>query len=434
MDVGTTATLTVTLIPENATVTQEVEWTTSDPEVATVDAGTVTAVAAGEATITASVGGFSAECKVTVTDSETPGPEPEPDTFDYTPGEEYLAETNLWKAVADADGEGYSGYAMEHVTKKQSTYRFDFAESTPDLWSNVGFIFTTEGHSLPMKASGKYTIKYTLYATKDMPNALLKVNKDDPATDTHEDGYIWETTQTLVANTPLVVSDQFDGVDCESIALTIAFGGNPADVRVYIKDLIIEEIVPPAPSVPEVFAGTYKVSNLKVLGGLYSTGMVEVKEKSWEWNSSVGKEYDNLLVVSSEDATVDYQSGDDGAYWDYVLVEGMNKFGTGALDLSHNFGQLPHKKSTLSVDATTGAVIIDGTLEANALIPGTYPLGVEWAGTSASLTVPEGSIALVFKCTIIPDSEYTWDSNWQYTDFDRFVIHPFFYIMLFTKQ
>ena len=438
LDIGATATLRVTFIPENVTVEPKVEWTTSDPDVATVDAGTVTAVAAGEATITASTGGFTATCAVTVTGQETPGPgpgpEPEPDTFDYTPGEEYLAETNLWKAVADADGEGYSGHAMESVTKNQSTYKFEFAEATPDLWSNFGFIYTTEGHSLPLKASSKYTIKYTLYATKDMPAAFLKVNKDDPATEAHEDGYIWETTKVLTANTPLVVSDQFDGVDCESIAFTIAFGGNPADVRVYIKDLIIEEIVPPTPSVPEAFAGTYKVTNLKVLGGLYSTGMVEVKDKSWEWNSSVNKEYDNLLVVSSEDATVDYQAGADGGYWDYVLVEGMNKFGTGALDLSHNFGQLPHEKSSLSVDATSGAVIIGGSLEANALVPGTYPLGVEWAGTSASLTVPEGSIALVFRCAIIPDGEYTWDNEWLYKDFDRFVIHPFFYIMLFEKQ
>ena len=107
MDVGATATLKVNFDPKDAVVEDKVEWATSDPAAATVDNGTVTAVAAGEATITASVGGFTAECKVTVTGQETPGPgpEPEPDTFDYTPGEEYLAETNLWKAVADADGE-----------------------------------------------------------------------------------------------------------------------------------------------------------------------------------------------------------------------------------------------------------------------------------------------------------------------------------------
>ena len=435
LDMGATATLKVTFIPENVTVEPKVEWTTSDPEVATVDGGTVTAVAAGEATITASAGGFTATCAVTVTGQETPpDPEPEPDTFDYTPGEEYLAETNLWKAVADADGEGFSGHAMESVTKKQSTYKFEFAEETPDLWANFGFIYTTEGHSLPLKASSKYTIKYTLYATKDMPAAFLKVNKDDPATETHEDGYIWETTKVLTANTPLVVSDQFDGVDCESIAFTIAFGGNPADVRVYIKDLIIEEIVPPTPSVPEAFAGTYKVTDMLIHGGLYITKIEAFKDKSWMWNSSVYKEQDNILIVDAANATVDYQAGADGAFWDRILIAEKNKFGTGDLDLSANFDQIPHKVSSLSVDATTGAVLIDGTVAAQAYTPGEYPISVDWAGCKGTIIVPEGSIALYFKCTPMPQDSYTWDNSWQYTDFDRFVIHPFGYVAIFAKQ
>lgn len=429
LDMGATATLKVTFIPENVTVEPKVEWTTSDPEVATVDGGTVTAVAAGEATITASAGGFTATCAVTVT-----GSEPEPDTFDYTPGEEYLAETNLWKAVADADGEGFSGHAMESVTKKQSTYKFEFAEATPDLWANFGFIYTTEGHSLPLKASSKYTIKYTLYATQDMPAAFLKVNKDDPATEAHEDGYIWETTKVLTANTPLVVSDQFDGVDCESIAFTIAFGGNPADVRVYIKDLIIEEIVPPTPSVPEAFAGTYKVTDMLIHGGLYITKIEAFKDKSWMWNSSVYKEQDNILIVDAANATVDYQAGADGAFWDRILIAEKNKFGTGDLDLRANFDQIPHKVSSLSVDASTGAVLIDGTVAAQAYTPGEYPISVDWAGCKGTITVPEGSIALYFKCTPMPQDSYTWDSNWQYTDFDRFVIHPFGYVAIFAKQ
>ena len=61
---GGSATLTATATPENTT--DKLAWTSSDNEVATVNNGTVTAVAAGTATITAICGSAKAECTVTV--------------------------------------------------------------------------------------------------------------------------------------------------------------------------------------------------------------------------------------------------------------------------------------------------------------------------------------------------------------------------------
>ena len=65
---GTTGTLTVVVIPENATK-KSVYWTSSDEKVATVDKGTVTAIAEGTATITVRTdeGNFSATVTVNVT-------------------------------------------------------------------------------------------------------------------------------------------------------------------------------------------------------------------------------------------------------------------------------------------------------------------------------------------------------------------------------
>lgn len=61
-----TSTLVATVKPDNAT-DKTVTWTSSDSEVATVDeTGKVTALKVGNATITASAGFKSAECKVTV--------------------------------------------------------------------------------------------------------------------------------------------------------------------------------------------------------------------------------------------------------------------------------------------------------------------------------------------------------------------------------
>ena len=65
---GTTGTLTAAIAPANATK-KTVSWTSSDEKVATVDNGTVTAVAEGTATITVKTdeGGFTAKATVTVT-------------------------------------------------------------------------------------------------------------------------------------------------------------------------------------------------------------------------------------------------------------------------------------------------------------------------------------------------------------------------------
>lgn len=73
MVVGDTETVTATVLPENAT-DKTVTWTTSDEDVATVNNGTITAVGAGEATITATCGSVSAHVEVTVV-------EPEPETY-----------------------------------------------------------------------------------------------------------------------------------------------------------------------------------------------------------------------------------------------------------------------------------------------------------------------------------------------------------------
>lgn len=64
---GETETLEVTYDPENTTDDKTVEWTTTDPAVATVDgSGTVTAVGIGSANITAKVGNHTDVCVVTV--------------------------------------------------------------------------------------------------------------------------------------------------------------------------------------------------------------------------------------------------------------------------------------------------------------------------------------------------------------------------------
>ncbi len=84
MQVGETLPLKVQISPSNATE-QKVMWGSSKQSVATVsDAGLVTAVGAGEATITATVDGKSATCKITVVKPEVPVVHVESVTLDKT--------------------------------------------------------------------------------------------------------------------------------------------------------------------------------------------------------------------------------------------------------------------------------------------------------------------------------------------------------------
>ena len=71
LKIGETATLTSTIAPANAT-NKNVSWASSDEAIATVKDGVVTAVAAGEATITVTTedGNKTAECVVTVSKPE----------------------------------------------------------------------------------------------------------------------------------------------------------------------------------------------------------------------------------------------------------------------------------------------------------------------------------------------------------------------------
>ncbi|MDR0831011.1 MAG: Ig-like domain-containing protein [Prevotellaceae bacterium] len=70
LNVGDDFTLTATVLPANST--DNVEWQTSNAAVATVADGVVTAVAVGEATITAKAGEKTATCNVTVTPVSIP--------------------------------------------------------------------------------------------------------------------------------------------------------------------------------------------------------------------------------------------------------------------------------------------------------------------------------------------------------------------------
>lgn len=378
-------------------------------------------------------------------DGDAPQEQPE-DKWDYTPSEAYkAAANNLWKPIFDGNFDYIYGQITDYgivditnydaVYKNESTYRLTFAGATSGEWGNCNFLCPQADHKVALKAGTKYNLSVTLGATAAIQKVIFSLHADDPTKDTHEGAWLIDLWGELPADTPTTFTAEYTPeADIENISWTIIPQfGTPAGMMFYIKDIIIEEVVNNN-VVPEFFAGTYKVSSLKVLGGVGSSAFVEVKDKSWMWNSSVNKEYDNLLVLSSTDNTADYQAGADGAYWDYVLVADKNKLETGDMDLSHNFGQLPHGVVPCNINTTNGLVTFNNTLTVQGLTEGTYPWEMTWASAKGDLVVPANSIAFVFNCTVKPDSEYTWDAAWAFSDFERFGLRPFYFAMIFTKQ
>ena len=130
ISVGNSETLTATVAPENATV-KALTWASSDEDVATVAPdGTVTAVKAGAATITATAAdgsGKSAVCKVTVTGDTTPP------AHEHRYGDWSKDGTNHWHECTDAACPNQS----ESIKDKAAHVYTDDADTTCNICGYV---------------------------------------------------------------------------------------------------------------------------------------------------------------------------------------------------------------------------------------------------------------------------------------------------------
>ena len=130
ISVGNSETLTATVAPENATI-KALTWASSDEDVATVAPdGTVTAVKAGAATITATAAdgsGKSAVCKVTVTGDTTPP------AHEHRYGDWSKDGTNHWHECTDAACPNQS----ESIKDKEAHVYDDDADTTCNVCGYV---------------------------------------------------------------------------------------------------------------------------------------------------------------------------------------------------------------------------------------------------------------------------------------------------------
>lgn len=181
-----------------------------------------------------------------------------PVEWDYNPGEEYLADNNLWKKLAagnemyyyyhctggDWNGSDTIAAEVPFMTVNQSTYELYYEANTAEMWMNQFFIFPSEGHFIPLAADKTYKLKMTVGSDMRTPGFLCwkTYNPEHPK---KEGSVIWEYgSYTMDPASPTVIeSPEITGVEAENIIFIMDFGGNAAGAHVYIKDITLVEVV-----------------------------------------------------------------------------------------------------------------------------------------------------------------------------------------------
>ncbi len=192
---GDTSSLTAGIIPFNATV-QSVVWSASNPNIATVsNLGVVTAIAEGNATITATTldGDKTDTIPVTVTGSGGNGDGDGGDGDNDTPSEEIIIEAEDFintDGTFDDSGDGGPGFG---VNKNFETINYvnsgDFAE-----------------YIINVNTAGQYEISYQISTPSDNAQIQLSIDGNIAVTDDIPNNGEWDDYRSIKSSNNINLS------------------------------------------------------------------------------------------------------------------------------------------------------------------------------------------------------------------------------------
>ena len=167
---GESETLTATVKPDNAT-DKTVTWSSSDEKIATVKDGKVTAVKVGEATITATAGDKTVECKVTV----SPVPVSSV-TLDHTSLELEIGETATLVASVKPDNA-----ADKTVTWTSSDTKIATVDASGEVTAVEEGETTITAKAGDKKAECKVTVKRVPVTSVSLDKITLELTEGESA-------------------------------------------------------------------------------------------------------------------------------------------------------------------------------------------------------------------------------------------------------------
>ncbi|MCR5326868.1 MAG: Ig-like domain-containing protein [Bacteroidales bacterium] len=397
---GETATLTATVLPEDAT-DKTVSWKSTNPDVATVDGeGNVTAIQAGQASITASSGGKEATCQVTVSKIVVDVVTVNPATLELVEGDVFQLSASVSPAEADHTVEWASldesvanvgrNDGLVTAVKAGSTKVFARSKAFPEKQAYCEITVNPDNSlksielssaimTLQVGESRTLTVNYTpsdaanknVSWTSSNPSVAI-VDKDGTVTAfseggatitaTAEDGGHTATCDVTVSGSagPMVFYDLFD----DSVHDYVAYINGAPDPRngIYNEELFF-------------FSGSH------IEGSVYYGGTLYTIERWSEWNSTASfwlcKDRKPFLKLSMLDREMQIRELFIRDDWFAILVAypGYEKLSVFRVDYSGHSQEIVLGPSTCSfrnIYQPAMACLPDGTLQIVGLIKDAY--------------------------------------------------------------
>ena len=345
LDVGGTETLTATVLPENAT-DKTVTWETSDAKVATVANGVVTAVAKGEATVTAKAGEKSATCKVIVNE------------VDYSIGQ-ITAANKVYTVRGEVVAENTQALLISDGT--DSIYLFD-----RDLPSNYAIGDYVEATG----SVTSYNKAFQMAWNATTPVSVTKLSGEsgitipDPTPLTAEIANSWKTTSAFTTSdikeySWKAVAGTYNGYDILNI------DGSDVNIEPVYTPSNWNIVSGQAYDVTAYFIGYYGYASIILTGLEETTIPVE----------SINLSADKTEVTAGEIVTLTTTLSPSGAEGDvsYAITEGSdlatlegNKLTTkaaGTVKVQASVGEVKSNEVTIVINAATdhGSINYDWT-------------------------------------------------------------------------